>query len=296
MMKKLMTLLLAASFLILLSSCATGLEPYDAKKPLGEQINYTITGIDAGGGIMSATDKAIEDYKLTNWQLQPSSSAAMTSTLEKAIKDKRPIVVTGWTPHWMFTKYDLKFLKDPKESFGTAESIHTIVRQGLKKDEPSAYTVLDRFHWTPEEMSDVMLDVNNGMDPEKAAEKWIKANPDAVAEWTKGVSKVDNRKLKLTYVAWDSEIASTNVVALVLNQLGYDTTIQAMEIQPMWASVATDAADGMVAAWLPRTSGAFYKDYKDKVDDLGPNLEGAQLGLVVPTYMENINSIEDLKK
>lgn len=57
----------------------------------------------------------------------------MTSTLAKAIKDKRPIVVTGWTPHWMFTKFDLKFLEDPKGSFGKAENIHTIVRKDLKK-------------------------------------------------------------------------------------------------------------------------------------------------------------------
>ncbi|NAP01161.1 glycine/betaine ABC transporter, partial [Halomonas sp. MG34] len=29
--------------------------------------------------------------------------------------------------------------------------------------------------------------------------------------------------------------------------------------------------------------------------DLGANLDGAKIGLVVPEYMEDINSIEDLK-
>lgn len=296
-MKKIKTLLLLMIFPFFLASCASVLSPYDAKKPVGEQINYTITGIDAGAGIMSSTEKAISDYQLdkNNWQLQPSSTAAMTSTLAKAIKDKRPIVVTGWTPHWMFTKFDLKFLEDPKGSFGKAENIHTIVRKDLKKDEPTAYDVLDRFYWTPEEMADVMLQVNEGVDPEKAAADWLKANPEKLEEWTKDLKKVDGNPIKLTYVAWDSEIASTNVVALALNEVGYDTTIQAMEIQPMWASVATNAADAMVAAWLPNTAGIFYEDYKDDIEDLGINLEGAKLGLVVPTYMENINSIEDLK-
>lgn len=296
-MKKIKTLLLLMIFPFFLASCASVLSPYDAKKPVGEQINYTITGIDAGAGIMSNTEKAISDYQLdkNNWQLQPSSTAAMTSTLAKAIKDKRPIVVTGWTPHWMFTKFDLKFLEDPKGSFGKAENIHTIVRKDLKKDEPTAYEVLDRFYWTPEEMADVMLQVNEGVDPEKAAADWLKANPEKLEEWTKDLKKVDGNPIKLTYVAWDSEIASTNVVALALNEVGYDTTVQAMEIQPMWASVATNAADAMVAAWLPNTAGIFYEDYKDDIEDLGINLEGAKLGLVVPTYMENINSIEDLK-
>ncbi|EFS03667.1 glycine betaine-binding protein, partial [Listeria seeligeri FSL S4-171] len=59
--------------------------------------------------------------------------------------------------------------------------------------------------------------------------------------------------------------------------------------------VATDAADGMVAAWLPNTSGIYYKDYKGKFEDLGANLKGAKIGLAVPKYMTNINSIEDLK-
>ncbi|MHC5251019.1 glycine betaine ABC transporter substrate-binding protein [Listeria kieliensis] len=298
MRKKLSILALLSALFLILSACGTELAEYDPDKPLGEQINYTITGIDAGAGIMLSTQNAIKDYKLDdyNWQLQTSSTAAMTSTLEKAIKDKRPIVVTGWTPHWMFTKFDLKFLKDPKNVYGDAENINTMVRKGLKKDMPSAYTVLDRFNWTAEEMSDVMLQVNDGADPKKAAREWIEKNPDKVKKWTDGVEKVNGDKIKLTYVAWDSEIASTNVVAEVLSDIGYKPTIQAMEIQPMWASIATGAADGMVAAWLPNTSGVYYKDYKKDVENLGVNLKGARVGLAVPTYMKNINSIEDLKK
>lgn len=280
-----------------LSACGEPAPAYDANKPVGEQINYTITGIDAGAGIMSSADSALTAYGLTgdNWQLQTSSTAAMTSTLAKAIRHKQPIVITGWQPHWMFTKYPIKFLKDSKNVFGKAESIHTIVRLGLKKDMPEAYTFLDRFHWTPEQMSEVMLQVNDGVEPAKAAQDWIDKNPKIVAEWTKDIKKVKGTPIKLTYVAWDSEIASTNVVAQVLKQLGYKPTIQAMEIQPMWASIATNAADAQVAAWLPKTSGLYYKDYKGKFEDLGTNLEGAQVGIAVPKYMTNINSIEDLK-
>ncbi|EUJ46512.1 glycine betaine/L-proline ABC transporter substrate-binding protein [Listeria fleischmannii FSL S10-1203] len=88
MWKKLRLISLLSIVSLLLVSCGTELAPYDAKKPLGEQINYTITGIDAGAGIMLSTQNAIKAYKLDdyNWQLQTSSTAAMTSTLEKAIK------------------------------------------------------------------------------------------------------------------------------------------------------------------------------------------------------------------
>lgn len=289
--------LLALLIIPIISACSSQTASYNSKEKLGPQINYTITGIDAGAGIMSSTQKALKSYGLAsdNWQLQTSSTAAMTSTLDKAIKDKRPIVVTGWQPHWMFTKYPIKFLKDPKNVYGKAEHINTVVRKGLKTDMPEAYTILDRFHWTPAQMSQVMLKVNNGADSQKAAKQWIKANPKLVNEWTKGVKKVHGKTLKMTYVSWDSEIASTNVIAQVLRNQGYKVTIQAMEIQPVWASIATGAADAQVSAWLPKTSGLFYKDYKGRFDDLGPNLEGAKVGLAVPKYMTNINSVEDLK-
>ena len=296
--KKIIAALAMVATVGFLTACSSTQPKYDAKKPLGPQINYTITGIDAGAGIMSSTDKALKAYGLEekNWQLQPSSTAAMTSTLQKAIADKRPIVVTGWTPHWMFTKFPLKFLKDPKNVYGKAEQIHTIVRKGLKQDAPQAYQVLDQFHWTPKEISSVMLAVNNGQDPAAAAKAYVKKHPEQIAQWTKGVSHVSGSpKLTLTYIAWDSEIASTNVVETVLRQVGYKVTIRAMEPQPVWASVATKAADAQVSAWLPNTAAKLYADYKNQVVDLGVNMDGARVGLAVPKYMKNINSIEDLK-
>lgn len=296
--KKLIGLSLLLILLIpIIASCSSQTAPYNSKEKLGPQVNYTITGVDAGAGVMASTQTALKSYGLEKqkWQLQTSSTAAMTSTLDKAYKNKQPIVITGWQPHWMFTKYKLKFLKDPKNVFGQAEHIDTVVRKGLKKDKPEAYEILDNFHWNAKQMSSVMLKVNGGMDPNKAAKQWIKKNPKMVNEWTKGVKKVHGDKLKLTYVAWDSEIASTNVIAQVLRNQGYKVTIQSMEMQPVWASIATGAADAQVSAWLPKTAAKFAKDYKGQYEDLGPSLKGAKVGIVVPQYMHKINTIDDLK-
>ena len=59
--------------------------------------------------------------------------------------------------------------------------------------------------------------------------------------------------------------------------------------------LASGEADAMVAAWLPATHAAYYEKYKDDFDDLGPNLEGAKIGLVVPSYV-TIDSIEEIRK
>ncbi|WP_257351357.1 glycine betaine ABC transporter substrate-binding protein [Pseudalkalibacillus decolorationis] len=262
---------------------------------LGEQVDYKITGIEPGAGIMKATTKALEDYEsLAEWELIESSSAAMASELQKAIEDKEPIVVTGWTPHWMFSKFDLKYLEDPKGVYGEAENIETFVRKGLKDDQPSAYKVLDQFHWTSEDMGAVMVDIQEGMKPAEAASKWVEENSDKVAKWTEGADKVDGKEISLAFVAWDSEIASTNVVAKVLEGIGYKVELVQLDAGPMFTAVANGDADGMVAGWLPLTHKDYLEEYGDKMERLGPNLEGAKTGLVVPTYVE-ADSIEDLK-
>ncbi|GEK34469.1 glycine betaine ABC transporter substrate-binding protein [Kurthia sibirica] len=158
----------------------------DSIADLKDQANKSITGIEPGAGIMSATEKALKEYKnLSDWKLKSSSSGAMTVALGQAIKKNEDIVITGWSPHWMFQKYDLKYLKDPDNVFGGEESIHTFVSKDLKKKSPEAYKILDNFHWTTKDMEEVMLDVADGETPEKAAEKWIKAHKDQVDEWTK---------------------------------------------------------------------------------------------------------------
>lgn len=263
-------------------------------KSVAEQVNRQIIGIDPGAGIMKSTAKAIDEYGLKDWKLVEGSGAAMTAALEKAIKDKKPIIITGWTPHWMFAKYDLKYLKDPKNAFGGDEQIHSVARLGLKTDHPSAHTVLDKFEWTPDDMASVMSAIQGGKKPEEAAKEWIEANPDKVDGWAEGLSLANGKSLKLGYVAWDSEIASTHVVKAVLeSKLGYKVTALQVEAGPMWAGIAGGDTDAIVAAWLPTTHADYLSKYKDKVEDLGPNLNGTKTGLVVPSYMD-IDSIEDL--
>lgn len=153
---------------------------------LSKQADQKITGIEPGAGIMAAAKKTLKEYhNLSSWELVAASTGAMTTSLDQAIKKKDPIVVTAWSPHWMFAKYDLKYLKDPKETFGSTENINTIARKGLKKDLPNVYKIIDKFHWTQKDMAAVMLDINKGMSPEAAAKKWVEANKSKVSSWTK---------------------------------------------------------------------------------------------------------------
>lgn len=152
-------------------------------KETAKGLQNRIVGIEPGAGIMMATEKAIADYGLADIKLLESSSAGMVQELEKAYQNNEPIVVTGWTPHWMFANMDLKYLEDPKGVYGGAEQIHTMVRKGLKEDMPEVYQFLNQFKWSPEEMEQVMVDIQSGKSPEDAAKSWVEEHEDKVNAW-----------------------------------------------------------------------------------------------------------------
>ncbi|XKE94460.1 glycine/betaine ABC transporter [Metaplanococcus flavidus] len=260
----------------------------------GEEMDYKITGIEPGAGVVAASEAATEEYdSLEGWEVVTSSSGAMATALGEAIDNEEPIIVTGWSPHWKFQKYDLKYLEDPNGVFGDAETINTMVRQGLEEENPEAYTILDQFQWESADIESVMLEVSNGTAVEDAAAAWIEENSDKVAEWTEGTETVDGTEIELAYVEWDTEVASTNVVGQVLEAQGFDVTLTPLDNAVMWSAVAEGQADGMVAAWLPGTHATQLEEYGDQMVNLGENLEGAKIGFVVPSYMD-IDSIEDL--
>ncbi|MGM0417899.1 MAG: glycine betaine ABC transporter substrate-binding protein [Thermodesulfobacteriota bacterium] len=148
-----------------------------------DKFDGEIIGIDPGAGVMGKTEKALDAYNLDNIELVSSSGPMMTATLKSKYEDKEWVAVTGWTPHWKFAKFDLKYLKDPKKVYGEAETINTIARKGLKEDMPEVYSILDKFSWGAADIGSVMaMNMENG-EAEKNAEKWVKENQDMVKKW-----------------------------------------------------------------------------------------------------------------
>lgn len=159
----------------------------DSIEDLTTEADQQVTGIEAGAGVVAAAQDAVATYpNLSDWEVVPSSSGAMVTALGQAIDNQEEIVITGWTPHWMFQAYDLKYLEDPLGSMGEAETINTMVREGLEEDMPEVYTILDNFFWEMEDMESVMLEISEGADPQTAARNWVTENPDKVESWLEG--------------------------------------------------------------------------------------------------------------
>ncbi len=162
------------------------IDSIDQLTAAADRFSGKIIGIDPGAGIMSLTEQAMADYGLEGLKLMEGSGATMTATLSDAIKNNNWVVVTGWTPHWKFSRWELKYLKDPKGIYGGEETINTIVRKGLKAELPEVYTVLDNFNWTPAQCEALIAaNQEDGADPYENAKRWVSENRDLVNSWIK---------------------------------------------------------------------------------------------------------------
>ncbi len=149
------------------------------------QFNNRIIGIDPGAGLMRLSEEAIEEYGLDRFTLMEGSDATMTAALGNAVDRNEWVVVTGWSPHWKFGVWDLKYLDDPKGIMGDEERIHTIVRQGLKDDMPEVYNFLNNFSWeNPDQLQMVMAwNQEPGSDRLENAKRFLRENPEQVQGW-----------------------------------------------------------------------------------------------------------------
>ncbi len=151
------------------------------------KLNGKIIGIDPGAGLTRLSKKAMEEYGLKDYgyELVISSGSGMTAALKRAINNDEWIVVTGWSPHWKFGRWDLRYIADPKGTLGGIERADIMARQGFYRENPDVYEMLDR-------MTIPLADVQKGMDVgeqssyDKAARQYVENHPDLVEFWITG--------------------------------------------------------------------------------------------------------------
>jgi glycine betaine/proline transport system substrate-binding protein len=158
----------------------------DLRDPsLAARFDHRVQGIDPGSGLNQASAQALKSYRLNDLELVASSSAAMTAVLDQAIRQQRWVVVTSWTPHWMFARYKLRFLQDPQRVFGGIEWIHALGRPQLDLEMQDVAGFLTRFHLPDQEMSDLLLQANE-QTAEAAVDDYIASHPERVRYWSTG--------------------------------------------------------------------------------------------------------------
>jgi glycine betaine/proline transport system substrate-binding protein len=160
----------------------------DLLKPEAQKkLEKTITGIDAGAGVMKTTEEMVMPaYGLTDagYKLLPSSGPAMMAALKDAVSEKRWIVVTGWKPHSMFGYWDLAFLEQDKDQVWGMGNIHIKGRKNLREEKPELATFLENMSLSTGELGSLMVAINESdKNTLEAARDWMNENEDTVADW-----------------------------------------------------------------------------------------------------------------
>lgn len=152
-----------------------------AKPEVRGKLGGRIQGIEPGAGLTRLSQEAVKAYGL-DYTLQEASEAAMLSVVDRSMRGKRWVVATAWSPHWMFGKYALRYLADPKGALGGEERVHAIGRQGLGKDNPKVAAFLSRLNLPLNELETAML-VAQEESYDAAVAKYIAAHAERVNGW-----------------------------------------------------------------------------------------------------------------
>ncbi|UCZ54430.1 glycine betaine ABC transporter substrate-binding protein [Bacillus shivajii] len=147
-----------------------------------DKFDGEIVTIAEGAGIVGLSRDVLEDedYDLEGFELVASSEAAMLSTLDRRMQQEEPVIITGWRPHAMFSRYDLKFLEDTQGHF-QYDNVYVLSYEGLEEKFPEVYDIMSQWSIEVEDLEEMMYEFEHNDVPfEESAAQWIEENRDQV--------------------------------------------------------------------------------------------------------------------
>jgi glycine betaine/proline transport system substrate-binding protein len=180
-------------------SYAAGLHDFKDIQHFAAALNESIYGIEPGNdGNRHVLEMLKQNqFGLGGFKLIESSEQGMLAQVERAYRDKKPIVFLAWEPHPMNMRFDLNYLEGGDEVFGPnfgGATIYTVTRKGYSAECPNIGRLLTNLKFTlrgESEMMAAILDRHEA--PDIAATEWLKANPTATKAWLAGVLTFDGR-------------------------------------------------------------------------------------------------------
>ncbi|MGY0694112.1 glycine betaine ABC transporter substrate-binding protein [Virgibacillus sp. FSP13] len=103
------------------------------------------------------------------------------------------------------------------------------------------------------------------------------------------------KTIKMGQINWAENVAVTNMWKVILEDEGYNLELKLLDMGAQMAGVANGDLDVSPEVWLPIQDASYLERYKDEANFSDESwYDNAKVGLVVPKYMDDINSIEDL--
>ena len=145
-----------------------------------------IFGIEPSSVVMRAVaEEVVPAYSLEQ-RLVEGPTAGMLAEVERRYSAREDFVFLAWSPHWMNQRYDIRYLEDPKDAMGETNDpaeCSTIVREGLREEDPAAHAFMDALALTEEQINGLEYAINGEDDPLAGARRWASENRGVVRPW-----------------------------------------------------------------------------------------------------------------
>jgi glycine betaine/proline transport system substrate-binding protein len=174
---------------------AAGLRDFKDIASFAQPLKNSIYGIEAGNDgnrlVLGMLKQNL--FGLSAFNLVESSEQGMLAQVERAVRDQQPIVFLAWEPHPMNMRFELKYLSGGDEVFGPnfgGAVIYTVTRKGYAKECANVARFLTNLKFSLRGEDEVMAAIlDRHEDPQMAASRWLKANPDVLRAWLDGVQR-----------------------------------------------------------------------------------------------------------
>jgi glycine betaine/proline transport system substrate-binding protein len=171
-----------------------GLKDFADIAKFKDELDGQIYGIEPGNDGNRLIQTMIDEDKfgLGGFELVESSEQGMLAQVERASRDEEPIVFLGWEPHPMNANFDLAYLSGGDDVFGPnygGATVYTNVRAGYLGECPNVGQLLKNLTFTLPMENEIMGAIlDEGQDPEDAAQGWLEKHPDVLETWLDGVT------------------------------------------------------------------------------------------------------------
>ncbi|MDD1139789.1 glycine betaine ABC transporter substrate-binding protein [Pseudomonas sp. TNT2022 ID233] len=167
----------------------------DLNKPqVKEKLEGKILTSEVGNGQYKLTVKAIEEYKLDGYKLVASSESGMLNELDRNLKRDKWSLVNAWSPHWMFSKWSLRYLDDPKQIFGGAEQIHAMARKGFSQEYPQVAYFFAHYSIPQADLESLMMQARQTSSDQAVAAYYAANKSRFEAMFEPGTQTASNRQ------------------------------------------------------------------------------------------------------
>jgi glycine betaine/proline transport system substrate-binding protein len=155
--------------------------------------------LDGDPGFVTNDEALVKNLHLNYKVVFAGSEAALIQAFRIGQEQKKPVIGYFYSPQWFLAEVPLVKVNLPKYKPGCDANpakvncdyplypLHKIVSKQFAQQDSTGYRLIKNFRWSDKDQNLVAKYITaDGMSPEDAAQKWIKANPDKVAAWLKG--------------------------------------------------------------------------------------------------------------